>query len=376
MKQRTGRILHVAAVDFTAARLLAPQLEQLAARGYDVHVACGRTSETHWVRLSPFATHDVRFPRSASPSKMLMAAGGLVRLVRRIRPALLHLHTPAAALPVRLLPRPAWPGDMKIAYTVHGFSHQWPPRGPAETVVQRLEKHLARRTDLMLFQSEEDLAEASVRRYQGPLILLGNGVQDEWFSLPLPEKHENGPFRLVFVGRLVREKGILDLLQAIRDVAGLHLDVVGDALPSDRDGVAGEVRRLAAACRPGAVTLHGMAEPARVRALLGDAHALSLPSYREGVPRSVIEALAAGRPVIASQIRGNRELVRPGVNGLMHDPGDVEALRQAVVTMRDLGGEGYTEMAAAARRSADPERRETAVYARLVQAYEALGVVP
>lgn len=376
MKQHTGRILHVAAVDFTAAKLLAPQLDQLAARGYDVHVACGRTSEVHWARLSRLTAHDVSFPRSASPKKMLVAAMDLARLVRRTRPALLHLHTPAAALPVRLVPRSVWPGDMKIAYTVHGFSHQWPPRGLAETVVQRLEKYLARRTDLMLFQSEEDLVEASLRGYDGPLALLGNGVQDEWFDVPLPNHRGDGPFRLLFVGRLVREKGIIDLLAAVRGLTGVHLDVVGDALPSDRDGVAEEVRRLAAAYGAGSVTLHGMAEPATVRALLGSTHALSLPSYREGVPRSVIEALAAGRPVIASQIRGNRELVRHADNGVLHRPGDVEGLRQAVATLRDLDPAEYGRMATAARRSADPERRETAVYERLVQAYEALELVP
>lgn len=376
MRKPTGRILHVAAVDFTAAKLLMPQLAELAARGFEVHVACGRTSEEQWARLRSLAAHDVPFPRSPSPLRMLLAAGRLVRIIRHTRPALLHVHTPAAALPVRMLPRALWPQGMKIAYTVHGFSHQWPPRGVAETVVQRLEKRLARRTDLMLFQSEEDLAEASARGYTAPLVFLGNGVQDEWFEVAPPQHRGRGPLRLIYVGRLVREKGILDLLDATHGVDGVHLDIVGDALPSDRDGVADEVRTRAAARGPAAVTVHGMTDPATVRALLHGAHALSLPSYREGVPRSVIEALAASRPVIVSDIRGNRELVRHGDNGLVHPAGDVDSLRRSVVAMRDLDQDDYARMVSAARRSADPGRREAAVYDRLVESYEALGITP
>ncbi|WP_158657480.1 glycosyltransferase [Blastococcus saxobsidens] len=363
-------------MDFTAAKLLAPQLEHLSARGYDVHVACGRTSEEHWGRLSSFTTHDIAFPRSPSPSRMLTSTSELVRVVRRVRPALLHLHTPAAALPARLVPRSLWPRHMKIAYTVHGFSHQWPPRGPGERLVQRLEKGLAKRTDLLLFQSEEDLAEASAREYGEPLVLLGNGVQDEWFEISAAEHRGTGPLRLVYVGRLVREKGILDLLEAVNGVDGVHLDIVGDALPSDRDGVSDEVRARAAALGPVFVTVHGMAKPATVRALVERAHALSLPSYREGVPRSVIEALAAGRPVIASEIRGNRELVTHGKNGLMHPAGDVDSLRRAVVAMRNLNRDDYARMVTEARRSADPSRREAGVYDRLVRSYESLEVLP
>ncbi|MFD2092767.1 glycosyltransferase [Blastococcus deserti] len=363
-------------MDFTAAKLLAPQLDHLTAQGYDVHVACGRTSEAHWARLASFTAHDVAFPRSPSPGRMVAATRELVDLVRHVRPALVHLHTPAAALPVRLVPRSVWPINTRIAYTVHGFPHHWPPRGRREKMVQKLEQRLAKRTDLMLFQSAEDLAEASARAYGDPLVLLGNGVQDEWFGIPATERHENGPLRLVFVGRLVREKGILDLLEAIRDVEGVHLDLLGDALPSDRDGVADEVRRIAAELGPGAVTVHGMVDSAGVRAALARAHGLCLPSYREGVPRSVIEALAAGRPVVVSDIRGSRELVEHGENGLLYPAGDVPRLRQAVLTLRDLPPQDFQRMAAAARRGADPARRETAVYDRLVQAYQSLGIRP
>ncbi|MGY1601175.1 glycosyltransferase [Geodermatophilus sp. SYSU D00815] len=189
------------------------------------------------------------FPGALRPLPIARAFVRLVRLVWHVRPALVHLHTPAAALPARLLPSSLWPPGTKIAYTVHGFSHQWPPRGRGETAVQRLEQYLSRRTDLILFQSQEDLEEASARRYAGPLVLLGNGVQDEWFDLPDVVRRRGTDLRSLLVGRLVREKGILDLLAAIENLEGVQLDIVGDALVSDRDGVAAEGSRRTAGVR-------------------------------------------------------------------------------------------------------------------------------
>jgi len=66
-----------------------------------------------------------------------------------------------------------WPRDTRIVYTVHGYLHPWPPRARVDRVVQRLEQMKARWTDLMLFQSKEDLYESQARRYASRLVYLG-----------------------------------------------------------------------------------------------------------------------------------------------------------------------------------------------------------
>lgn len=367
------RVLHVAAVDFTVAKLLAPQLDALIGRGYDVRVACRQTDPALWRELTRFEPIDIPFPRDLRPGAMLAASARLSRQVRRWKPHVLHLHTPAASLPVRALPHPRWSADTRVLYTVHGYLHVWPPASVKERLVQRVEKWEARRTDVMLFQSAEDYEQSRARDYPSSLVLLGNGVEDAWFEVP--RRQRVGHLQLLFVGRLVREKGILDLLDALKAVPDVHLHVAGSALDSDRDPVEDELRRrLDDAQLTGRVTLYGMLPRDDLRRLYEEVDALCLPSYREGVPRSVIEALAAGRPVVATDIRGSRELILEGSNGHLVPVGDVTSLAGALRRLAALDDEPFTQMGVRAALSVDPARRETTVFERLVAAYGDVGV--
>lgn len=363
------KVLHVSAVDFTASKLLRPQLVHLGEAGYDVRVTCGRTEQSHWDVLAPFEPVDLAFPRNLRPFDMLRASLRLRELVRSWRPDILHLHTPAASIPVRALPSWMWPKEMRVIYTVHGYLHQWPPAGARERLVQNVERWEARRCALTFFQSAEDFEAASRLGYRGRPTLLGNGVEDGWFELPPPARDASRDLAVLFVGRLVREKGILDLLEALQDVPGVFLHVAGDALPSDRDSVATEVRSLAEGPLQGRVKLHGMLTKQDLQQLYAEVDAMCLPSYREGVPRSVIEALAAARPVLASRIRGNRELVRHGQNGLLFEAGDRLSLCAALMELRDTPAGSFASMSRAARSSMDPDFREQQVFARLIAGY-------
>lgn len=370
----TARILHVAAVDFTVSKLLAPQLDALIAAGYDVRVACRQTDQAMWRELDRFRPIDIAFPRDIRPLKMIASSARLSREVRRWKPDVLHVHTPAASLPIRAMPHPGWAGRTRVVYTVHGYLHAWPPQGRKQSMVQRLEQWESRRTDTLLFQSAEDLEQSSRLGYRSNLILLGNGVEDMWFEVG--KRPRTQVLQLLFVGRLVREKGILDILDALRVVPGVHLHVAGAALESDRDPVEDLImRRLADPALASKVTMHGMLTRAELRRLYADVDALCLPSYREGVPRSVIEALATGRPVIATEIRGSRELVVDGENGYLVPAGDVIALADAVRRLADLDDARFVRMGASAASSVDPERRESAVFERLLAAYAGIGVV-
>lgn len=365
------RVLHVTAVDFTTSRLLLPQLEFLVAQGYEVRVATGRSTEESWDALKPFRPIDAGFPRTLSPLRMATASWRLLRFIRRWRPAIVHLHTPAASLPMRLVPRFLWPRECRVVYTVHGYLHPWPPVSRRDRVVQRIEAFESRRTDVSLFQSREDFDEATAHGYLSKLVYLGNGVQDDWFTIA-PTTKQEGRLRLVFVGRVVREKGILDLVEAVAQVEGVELHIAGDALASDRDGVIDEVSDLISSRRlTGRVVRHGMLERPALLQLMARMDALCLPSYREGVPRSVIEGLASGRPVLATNIRGSRELVVHERNGYLAKPGDVESLAAGLRWLLEHSADDFDRMGQDARSSVDPVRRESQVLSRLLKAYGA-----
>ena len=169
----TRRVLHVSAVDFTAARLLSPQMPALKRQGYDVRVACRRTSDAYWQEISDYSPFGDQFPRDLDLPRMLAATVQLGRIVRQWRPHIVHLHTPAASLAVRALPHPFWPRHTRLVYTVHGYLHQWPPIGVINRLVQVAEQVQSYRTDMTFFQSEEDLRESKARSYSGELVSLG-----------------------------------------------------------------------------------------------------------------------------------------------------------------------------------------------------------
>lgn len=130
------------------------------------------------------------------------------------------------------------------------------------------------------------------------------------------------PIRLVCVGRLAREKGFGVLLDAMRMLdTPVRLDVFGDGTARDE---------LEVAARGLAVTFHGARPRSEIASALAGAHALVVPSLREGLGIVALEALAVGRPVIASGTGGLVETVVDGDDGILVPPGDPEALAAAI----------------------------------------------
>ena len=364
----------MSAVQYTAEHLLLPQMEALRDHGYEVRAAFAYDPGPISPRLAAFDPVEVRFPWSPRPLRAGRALARFVATLRVMRPDLVHLHSPAAALTVRCLPRALLPAATRVAYTVHGFPHQWDTSTRRERLLERLERLLAARTDLMLFQSQEDLERARSSGYRSRLVYLGNGVEDEWFDVPA-QPGRRGPLNALFVGRLVREKGLIELLDAVESVPDVSLTVAGGQLISERDGAEAVVRERAS--RPGLagrVRVLGSIPKSRLRKEMAATDVVVLPSHREGVPRSLIEGLASGRPAIATDIRGCRELVDHGRNGYLVPVRDPGALAAALRMMRDLTDEEYTELSRRAREGASRAYRERFVVDRLLRAYADIGL--
>ncbi|MDO8309656.1 MAG: glycosyltransferase [Actinomycetota bacterium] len=364
---RAPVVLHVTAVPYTLAKLLLNQLQYLAEQGYDVRVASTPDSDGFPASLAPFRPLPVAIPRSMRPLRIARGMAQLIRVTWQIRPDILHLHTPAAALPARMLPRVLFPPRMRIAYTVHGYAHTW-SGARRDSALQWLEKVLTRRADITLYQSQEDLDLAREHGFRGTLAYLGNGVDDAWFKVADADRGE--ALHLVFMGRLVREKGLIELLEAVAATPGVRLTIAGSELATDRDGVEAELAdSIAALGLGGRVTMTGMLESDDLRTVVGQANVVVLPSYREGVPQSLMQGMAAGRPAIATDIRGCRELVAAGVDGILVPPADVPGLARAVARLRDLPTSEFEAWGRAARSSMAESRRMSAVLGRLSQAY-------
>ena len=158
------------------------------------------------------------------------------------------------------------------------------------------------------------------------------GIEPAKFPAPAPLS--DGPRRLVSIGRFVEQKGQLALIAAmaaLRDShPDLHLTLIGDG--ELRGAIEAAIADHGLADR---ITLTGWVDEARVTAELAASHGLVMPSFAEGLPMVVMEAMAAARPVIATYIAGTPELVQPGQTGWLVPAGDVTALAGAMAALHD-----------------------------------------
>lgn len=165
---------------------------------------------------------------------------------------------------------------------------------------------------------------------------------------PVPGPAPEAGLALLCIGRLAEQKGQLILVPTMARLRaalpGLHLTLIGDGplrAPLER--------AIAAEGLGGHVTLAGWQAEAGVRAALARSHALVLPSFAEGLPMVIMEAMAAGRPVIATYVAGIPELVQPGVTGWLVPAGDQAALADAVRALAALTPEERAAMGQAGR---------------------------
>jgi glycosyltransferase involved in cell wall biosynthesis len=142
-----------------------------------------------------------------------------------------------------------------------------------------------------------------------------------------PSAPSDAGLRLLFVGRLAAVKGLRVLFEALTRArgAGVSLTVIGDG--PERAHAEAEAERI------GDISLIGYQSQDAVAKAFADADALVLPSFAEGVPVVLMEAMAAGLPVIATRVGGVGELVQDGVSGLLVAPGDVDALHDAIMAL-------------------------------------------
>ncbi|KIN61596.1 Glycosyl transferase, group 1 family protein [Sulfitobacter noctilucae] len=169
------------------------------------------------------------------------------------------------------------------------------------------------------------------------------GIEPEKFSTPAPLP--DGPRRLVAIGRLVEQKGQLALVRAMGETEeDMHLTLIGDG--EMRPQIESLIAKLGLAER---ITLTGWVDENRIKAELDAAHALVMPSFAEGLPMVVMEAMAAARPVIATYIAGTPELVQEGKSGWMVPAGDVHALAAALDRMAATPLSNFRKMGDAAR---------------------------
>jgi glycosyltransferase involved in cell wall biosynthesis len=155
------------------------------------------------------------------------------------------------------------------------------------------------------------------------------------------------PLRVVFLGRLERRKGVFVLVEALKQLFKVETEMVVDFVGPDTrlaNGSVGQQLREALAPWCEQVHFHGYLEGLTKLAVVQAGHIVVLPSLWENFPYAALEALACGRPVIATSGSGYEDLIEPGVDGLLVPPGDFAELATALIRVRSLSLASSSEL--------------------------------
>lgn len=327
------RVAHVSVVDMTPRFLLLPLFERLIHAGFEVTSISADGPWSH--ELQARGVRHIPWPgatRSWDLKSDVAALASLVGILRRERFDIVHTHTPKAGVLGRVAARLT--GVPGVVNTVHGLYVTPQDHWVRKSAVLGAEAVASRFSDAELYQSAEDLRWAMSRRVVplGKAELVTGGVDLDTFD----PKAANGrlvrqevgiPFDAVVVGtlgRMVVEKGVRELLSAARQIPEAIFLVVGEPDYSRRDAISKKEIEQA----PGNVVFTGWRSDARD--LLAAMDVFVLASWREGMPQSVMEAAAMAKPLVVTDIRGSREIVRDGVEGIVVPSRDPESLGAAV----------------------------------------------
>jgi glycosyltransferase involved in cell wall biosynthesis len=288
------------------------------------------------------------------PWRLPGAALAVRRAVRAWRPELVHAHNPgmAAVVALALADR----GRPRALVSAQGTAEEdWPAAA-----------RLLRLSRLPVVACGPGVAAALEERGIEPVATIANAVgpapppadrqalEQEWGLAP-------GTRLVVAVGRLVEQKNHALAIRALVGVPAATLLILGEGhLRGELEGLVDE---LGLSDR---VVLPGRRDDAR--AIMGAADAVILPSHWEGLPLAALEALASGTPLVATAVRGSRELLHDGEDALLVPPGDAEALAEAL--SRVLGDRELASRLSAGGLRAAADASEEAMVAAYLELYE------
>lgn len=339
------KVAHITTVDLSLRYLLLHQLCALKEAGYDVTGISAPGENVSVIEAQGIRHLSVPLTRRITSFTDLVALWRLYCLLKQEQFVIVHTHTPKANLLGQIA---AYLARVPIrVYTAHGFYFHANMHPLERQFYITLEKIAARCADLVFLINSADVDTAikekicpleKIRRLDGIGIDLQHYDPARLSSQDIARKRReiglaDGARVVGFVGRLVREKGLLELFAAAR--------IVRERVPDVRFLFVGPVdTHKPDALTPDIAREYGIADICHflgMRQDMPELYALMdvfvLPSHREGFPRSPMEASAMKVPCIVTDIRGCREAIEHGRNGLLVPLGDVQALADAIVEL-------------------------------------------
>jgi glycosyltransferase involved in cell wall biosynthesis len=379
---KSVRVAVVCAIDLSVKALLQPQIEAMTEAGYNVVVICSDGSAVPKLRAQGLNIITTPILRKISPWQDVKTVLALKKIFLDEQIDIVHTHTPKAALLAQIAAKLA-KTPIRIN-TLHGLYYLAKSSRLARWIYKKFEISACKMSTFVLSQSQEDVDMILEEKLLPPekIRWLGNGIDIDKFSLarfPTETRSEvrselkipEDAFVVGIVARMVTEKGFGELFEAFAKFRKqapnaylLHIGFIDQSRGDEVTPALAETMGIGDFCR-------FVGQRDDIPRLMTGIDIYCLPSYREGYPRSVMEANAMSLPAIVTDIRGCREAVQEGVNGLQVPVRNADALCDAMRTLHD-DAELRAQLAEGARTRAQEEFDERRVKGIVLETYAEL----
>jgi len=336
----TGKIAYIATVYSHLATFHIPYIQMLRDLGYEVHAYATPDHCKQDLERQEIVCRDLQMSRNPFSLENLRATRQLFAKLKREKYDMIHVHTPNASVVVRVSARLA--GCRNVVYTAHGFHFYQGAPLRNWLLYYPVERLLARWTDVLITINEEDYDRARQFPVRHQVVYLpGVGVDvgqyrsvdaEQVGALRRDLGLDGSKFVALCVAELNRNKNHEQFLHAVRELVRRGVPIV--ALLAGVGEREAELKQLVRSLKlEEQVIFLGFRRDISVVMQL--AHIVVLMSEREGLPKSLLEAMAAGKPLLVTNVRGNRELVTSFENGIKVPYGDVAATAEMLARMYD-----------------------------------------
>lgn len=327
-----GRILFVASVATHIMSFHLPFINMLYEQGHQIEVACNPDVS---LEEKIITVREIPFARSPYSRKNISAYSALRKLLREHRYDLVHVHTPVASFLTRLAARDI---DVPVLYTAHGF-HFYQGAPLINWLLYYTAERLAARwtTGLIVMNAEDFQAGKKLGFEEGKNLHFIHGVGVDLNKYKKKDNNLREKLNLsnksrvaVCVAEFIANKNHMQLLNAWKYVCNKEPDSV--LLLVGKGKIENKIRK--AVIELGiSQNVYFLGYRDDVSDILNISDVFVLCSYREGLPRVIMEAMAAEKPVVATNVRGNRDLVEDGVNGCLVPVGEPRHLAEAIIKL-------------------------------------------
>ncbi|WP_045295441.1 glycosyltransferase family 4 protein [Priestia aryabhattai] len=334
MSENIKKILFISNITNKISNFSYPSIVAAQSLGYEFHLAANLSGFTDDASKYSVTLHHIDLERNPLSLKNIKAYRQMVELIKKENIDVIHCNTPIGGILGRLCGKKE--NVPKIIYSAHGFHFYEGASLINNTFYKWAEVKMAHHTDAIITMNEEDFKAAQEMRLRNDgnvYFIPGVGVDTTAYQLSKVDnigiKESLGlkedDIVLIAMGDLIARKNYKASIEAIFKAKNNKLQFLICGKGSELTALQQLVKKLRLENQ-----VHFLGFRKDVKDLLNIADIFLFTTYQEGLPRSMMEAMSAGLPCVASNVRGNRDLIKNGEGGFLCNPNDIDGFAKAI----------------------------------------------